>query len=129
MALNAITTIADMQIVPEKFSAYVTETLRPIIMSVSGNSSADRAGLKVGDLIISVNKNGQETAVSNGKELANIIENDTLGDSITLTIGSTTSNACDTQAWGQAAEEVLFYTLSFGFTTVLATARPAFFFF
>ena len=25
MALNAITTIADMQIVPEKFSTYVTE--------------------------------------------------------------------------------------------------------
>lgn len=68
------------------FIAYTSENQKPIIAKVMGNSSADRAGLKMGDLIISVIKNGQENAVSNGKELSNIIKNDALDDSITLTI-------------------------------------------
>lgn len=44
--------------------------------------------------------------------------------STAIATGSTTSDSCNTQARGQAAEEVLSCMLSFAFTTVLATARP-----
>lgn len=56
-------------------------------------------------------------------------QTDAPAHSITITLGSTTSNR-NTQAWaGQNTWGGVLSVLSFGFTTVLATAGPAAFFF
>ena len=51
MALNAITTIADMQIVPEKFSTYVTE-------KTTEKSAMVNAGIATGDAVVAQLING-----------------------------------------------------------------------
>ena len=51
MALNAITTIADMQIVPEKFSTYVTE-------KTTEKSAMVNAGIATGDALVGQLING-----------------------------------------------------------------------
>ena len=51
MALNAITTIADMQIVPEKFSAYVTER-------TTEKSAMVNSGIATGDDVVQALING-----------------------------------------------------------------------
>ncbi|MBE5737550.1 MAG: PDZ domain-containing protein [Clostridiales bacterium] len=65
---------------------YNDESYKPIIVSVIGNSPADHVGLKSGDLVLTITKNGQETVVENSKQLAQLIEGDTVGTQIFMTV-------------------------------------------
>ena len=65
---------------------YTTETSQPIIVSVIGNSPADHVGLKSGDIVLTITKDGQKTAVQNGKHLGELIQGHTVGTEISLTV-------------------------------------------
>ena len=57
----------------------------PTIISVEINSPAEIAGLKAGDIVVSVEKDGKTTAVDNGAELAQMLTGE-VGTQVTLRI-------------------------------------------
>ena len=103
MALNAITTIADMQIVPEKFSAYVTEkTTEKSAMVNAGIASGDAL---VGQLINGTPSGGRFITIPAWQPLDASTEEDVFGESAVSVGGITTSDCRATllirqKAWG-----------------------------
>ena len=103
MALNAITTIADMQIVPEKFSAYVTEkTTEKSAMVKAGIASGDAI---VGQLINGTPNGGRFITIPAWQPLDASTEEDVFGEGEVSVGGITTSDSRATllirqKAWG-----------------------------
>lgn len=103
MALNAITTIADMQIVPEKFSAYVTErTTEKSAMVNSGIASGDAT---VAQLINGTPAGGRFITIPAWQPLDASTEEDVFGEDEVSVGGITTSDSRATllmrqKAWG-----------------------------
>lgn len=103
MALNAITTIADMQIVPEKFSTYVTER-------TTEKSAMVNAGIASGDEIVSALINGAPAGgrfitIPAWQPLDASTEEDVFGEDEVSVGGITTSDSRATllirqKAWG-----------------------------
>ena len=103
MALNGITTIADMQIVPEKFSAYVTE-------KTTEKSAMVKAGIASGDAIVSQLINGTPAGgrfitIPAWQPLDASTEEDVFGEGEVSVGGITTSDSRATllirqKAWG-----------------------------
>ena len=103
MALNAITTIADMQIVPEKFSTYVTErTTEKSAMVNSGIASGDAT---VAQLINGTPAGGRFITIPAWQPLDASTEEDVFGEDEVSVGGITTSDSRATllmrqKAWG-----------------------------
>lgn len=103
MALNAITTIADMQIVPEKFSAYVTErTTEKSAMVNSGIATGDDV---VQALINGTPSGGRFITIPAWQPLDASTEEDVFGEDEVSVGGITTSDSRATllmrqKAWG-----------------------------
>lgn len=103
MALNAITTIADMQIVPEKFSSYVTErTTEKSTMVKAGIASADAT---VAQLINGTPAGGRFITIPAWQPLDASTEEDVFGEDEVSVGGITTSDSRATllmrqKAWG-----------------------------
>lgn len=103
MALNAITTIADMQIVPEKFSTYVTEkTTEKSAMVKAGIASGDAL---VGQLINGTPAGGRFITIPAWQPLDAATEEDVFGENAVSVGGITTSDSRATllirqKAWG-----------------------------
>ena len=103
MALNAITTIADMQIVPEKFSAYVTEkTTEKNAMVNAGIASGDAT---VAQLINGTPAGGRFITIPAWQPLDASTEEDVFGEDAVSVGGITTSDSRATllirqKAWG-----------------------------
>ena len=103
MALNAITTIADMQIVPEKFSHYVTErTTEKSAMVNSGIASGDAT---VAQLINGTPAGGRFITIPAWQPLDASTEEDVFGEDAVSVGGITTSDSRATllirqKAWG-----------------------------
>lgn len=103
MALNAITTIADMQIVPEKFSTYVTE-------KTTEKSAMVNAGIATGDAVVAQLINGTPTGgrfitIPAWQPLDASTEEDVFGEDEVSVSGITTSDSRATllmrqKAWG-----------------------------
>ena len=103
MALNAITTIADMQIVPEKFSAYVTER-------TTEKSTMVNAGIASGDATVAALINGSPAGgrfitIPAWQPLDASTEEDVFGEDEVSVGGITTSDSRATllmrqKAWG-----------------------------
>lgn len=103
MALNAITTIADMQIVPEKFSTYVTE-------KTTEKSAMVNAGIATGDAIVAQLINGLPAGgrfitIPAWQPLDASTEEDVFGEDAVSVGGITTSDSRATllirqKAWG-----------------------------
>ena len=105
MANNAITTIADMQIVPEKFSAYVTErTTEKSAMVNSGIASGDAT---VASLINGTPNGGRFITIPSWQPLDASIEEDVFGEDPVSVAGITTGDCRATllirqKAWGDS---------------------------
>ena len=103
MALNSITTIADMQIVPSKFSQYVTErTTEKSAMVKAGIASGDAL---VGQLINGTPNGGRFITIPAWQPLDASTEEDVFGESEVSVGGITTSDSRATllirqKAWG-----------------------------
>lgn len=103
MALNAITTIADMQIVPEKFTAYVTEkTTEKSAMVKAGIATPDAT---VAQLINGSPKGGRFITIPAWQPLDATVEEDVFGEDAVSVGGITTSDCRATllmrqKAWG-----------------------------
>lgn len=103
MALNAITTIADMQIVPEKFSAYVTErTTEKSMLVKSGIATGDAT---VAQLINGTPAGGRFITIPAWQPLDASTEEDVFGEDDVSVGGITTSDSRATllirqKAWG-----------------------------
>lgn len=103
MALNAITTIADMQIVPEKFSTYVTEkTTEKSAMVNAGIASGDAT---VAQLINGTPAGGRFITIPAWQPLDASVEEDVFGEDAVSVGGITTSDSRATllmrqKAWG-----------------------------
>ena len=103
MAQNAITTIADMQIVPEKFSQYITErTTEKSIMVGSGIASGDAI---VAQLINGTPAGGRFISIPNWQPLDASNEEDVFGEDPVTVSGITTGECRATllirqKAWG-----------------------------
>ena len=103
MALNAITTIQDMQIVPEKFSQYVTEkTTEKSAMVKAGIASGDAI---VGQLINGTPAGGRFITIPAWQPLDASTEEDVFGEDAVSVGGITTSDSRATllirqKAWG-----------------------------
>lgn len=103
MALNAITTIADMQIVPEKFSTYVTE-------KTTEKSAMVNAGIATGDAVVAQLINGTPAGgrfitIPAWQPLDASTEEDVFGEDEVSVSGITTSDSRATllmrqKAWG-----------------------------
>lgn len=103
MALNAITTIADMQIVPEKFTTYVTErTTEKSAMVNAGIASGDAT---VAQLINGTPRGGRFITIPAWQPLDASVEEDVFGEEDVSVGGITTSDSRATllmrqKAWG-----------------------------
>ena len=103
MALNAITTIADMQIVPEKFTSYVTErTTEKSAMVNAGIASGDPI---VEQLINGTPRGGRFITIPAWQPLDASVEEDVFGEDEVSVGGITTSDSRATllmrqKAWG-----------------------------
>lgn len=103
MARNAITTIADMQIVPEKFSAYVTErTTEKSALVGAGIATGDAL---VGQLINGTPSGGRFITIPAWQPLDASTEEDVFGEGEVSVGGITTSDSRATllirqKAWG-----------------------------
>lgn len=103
MALNAITTFADMQIVPEKFTAYVTErTTEKSAMVNAGIASGDAT---VAQLINGTPRGGRFITIPAWQPLDASTEEDVFGEDAVSVGGITTSDSRATllmrqKAWG-----------------------------
>lgn len=103
MALNAITTIADMQIVPEKFTTYVTErTTEKSTMVSAGIASGDAT---VAQLINGTPRGGRFITIPAWQPLDASTEEDVFGEDEVSVGGITTSDSRATllmrqKAWG-----------------------------
>lgn len=103
MALNTITTIADMQIVPEKFSAYVTErTTEKSMLVKSGIATGDAT---VAQLINGTPAGGRFITIPAWQPLDASTEEDVFGEDDVSISGITTSDSRATllirqKAWG-----------------------------
>ena len=91
MAIDAITTIADMQIVPEKFSAYVTER-------TTEKSTLVKAGIATGDatvaqLINGTPNGGRFITIPAWQSLDASVEEDVFGEDAVSVGGITTSDS------------------------------------
>lgn len=103
MALNAITTIADMQIVPEKFSTHVTE-------KTTEKSAMVNAGIATGDAVVAQLINGTPAGgrfitIPAWQPLDASTEEDVFGEDEVSVSGITTSDSRATllmrqKAWG-----------------------------
>ena len=103
MATNAITTFADMQIVPEKFSAYVTErTTEKSAMVNAGIASGDAV---VAQLINGTPNGGRFITIPGWNPLDASVEEDVFGEDPVSVSGITTKDSRATllirqKAWG-----------------------------
>ena len=103
MAINAITTIADMQIVPEKFTTYVTErTTEKSAMVNAGIASGDAI---VEQLINGTPRGGRFITIPAWQPLDAATEEDVFGEDAVSVGGITTSDSRATllirqKAWG-----------------------------
>lgn len=103
MAANAITTIADMQIVPEKFSAYVTE--RTTEKSTLVNAGIAAGDATVAQLINGTPAGGRFITIPAWQPLDAATEEDVFGEDDVSVGGITTSDSRATllirqKAWG-----------------------------
>lgn len=103
MANNAITTIADMQIVPEKFSAYVTE--RTTAKSAMVNSGIASGDTTVAALINGTPQGGRFITIPKWNPLDATVEEDVFGEDDLTVAGITTGDCRATllirgKAWG-----------------------------